>query len=278
MSPGVIKAMREEQLAATDFLRFQRLIYRGNGMVRCRLGGSIVEADSKAACREMGGEPVADPPPPSPGGSGACGTSSLMISSFNRIVLIIGTVDAMDEKTILNLDLPAKPASARKRPVKLTDELRKSLPLRAMRSIMKLTATYNAASGFQERISHKTERGLYLQKQWDHYFPEIYRITSDDFTLLNQLCSAWLRLAGTAKTMVGLADGKKVTAKEQKQKISQAAIEDAQGVLRKYGEASEVPGFKRLVDELISELGEYSELTAAEALDKFRTAPTLGSA
>ncbi|HXI09045.1 MAG: hypothetical protein ACRC1G_17835 [Bradyrhizobium sp.] len=225
----------------------------------------------------MSGTVVEDPPPSSTGGGG-CACASLMIPGFNRMVLVIGTVDSISPSAIAHLDLPPKPGPVKGRVVKLTDALRKSLALRATRSIMKLTAIYNTLTGFQERISHKTERGQYLQKQYEHYFGEISRLTSDDLKLLNHLCSASLRLAPFAKTMLALADGGRVPVKEKSQKLSKAAIEAAQAVLLQYAEASEDPGFKELIDELVSEAGEYQGLTAQDALDKFRSAPAFRGA
>jgi hypothetical protein len=246
----------------------------------CKIGNSVTFVDSAADCRAMAGGIV--PGPVDAGGDGgtvvnggSCFIRNVLTRGFGELILDLGVAETVTPQLTANVDLPREPV--KKGPSKaatvltLTNALRVRLATRVMQSILKLAATYKTGLEFRVKIFRKTPRGRHLLDQYHRYLPEIYKIARDDYTLLNDLASAWLEVDPFIAAMVSVAGkAEAAPAKAKHHKLSKRSSDAAQDLVGRFGEASESAGLRALTEELASELAEYRGLDAEHALSKLR--------
>jgi hypothetical protein len=247
----------------------------------CKIGNSVTFVDSAADCQAMAGGIV---PGPVDAGAGDAGTDSgkgkgcfvrnVMSRAFGELILDLGVTEKVSPQLAANVDLPREPVKrgpSKAGALTLTKALRLRLTTRVMHSMLKLAATYKTGLECRVHIFLQTPRGRHLLDQYDHHLPEIYPIASSDYTLLNDLATAWLKVVPFIEAMVSVAtQGEAAPLKARHHKLPKGSSDDAQDLVRRFGERSQSSTLKALTLELATELDEYRGLDAENALSKLR--------
>jgi hypothetical protein len=247
----------------------------------CKVGNTVTLVDSAADCRAMSGGIV--PGPTGAGGDGGvnpdkpkdnCFVRNVMTRCLGDLVLDLGATKKVSAKIVSNIDIPrtaaAKGRSPAKRVIALTATSRLRLATRVTRSILKLAATYKTGLDYR-LIFLQTPRGRHLIDQYEHFLPEIYEIARNDYTLLNDLASAWLEVHPFIAAMVTAATSEPSGRSKAKHKLSARSSDAAQDLVHRFGKATENKALKALTVELAAELDEYRGLNAEQALAKVRS-------
>jgi hypothetical protein len=254
----------------------------------CKVGNTVTLVDSADDCRAMSGGVV-----PGPGGAGGdggagnpdkkkddCFIRNVLTRGLGDLVLDIGVTEKVSSKIVSNVDIPrtavAKGRSPAKRIIALTATSRLRLATRVTRSILKLAATYKTGLDFRVLIFLQTPRGRHLISRYEHFLPEIYEVARNDYTLLNDLASAWLKVHPFIAAMVTVATSEPSgRSKAKHYKLSARSSDDAQELVHRFGKATENQALKALTVELAAELDEYRGLNAEQALARVRSSSAL---
>ena len=249
----------------------------------CKVGNTVTLVDSADDCRAMSGGVV--PGPAGAGGDGGAGdpdkkkdncfVRNVMTRGLGDLILDLGATEKVSSKIASNVDIPrtaaAKGRSPAKRVIALTATSRLRLATRVTRSILKLAATYKTGLDYR-LIFLQIPRGRHLIDQYEHFLPEIYEIARNDYTLLNDLASAWLEVHPFIAAMVTAATSEPSgRSKAKHYKLSARSSDDAQELMHRFGKATENRALKALTVELAAELDEYRGLNAEQALAKVRS-------
>lgn len=252
----------------------------------CRIGGTVVQVDSAEDCRGSGGTSV--PGPVDAGGAdagtkkgpvdGICFIRSVLTRGLGELILDMGVTEQISVQLVRNVDIPRQPApqgrAARGRFFTMTPTRRVRLANRVLRSILKLAATYQTGLEFRVSVFLATPRGRQILEYYHRDLPEIYEIARNDYTLLNDLASAWLQVYPFVTAMVSVATAADGGPQEaRRHSLSAESYEQGQDLIRRFGEASSDHGFRSLTRELAAELGEYRGLDAEQAVAKLRSSP-----
>jgi hypothetical protein len=245
----------------------------------CKIGTQVVLVDSAQDCRDSAGEVV-----PGPGGDAGSGTSdsggkcfirNVLTRGLGELMLDLGVSDEVSVQLARNTCIPREEEVQKGdgKVLRLSPALRLGLSAFVMRSIMALAPTYRTGLDFRVRIFLETPRGRELLDDYEHYLPEIYRIARNDYTLLNDLASAWLEVHPFVAAMVTLRTGEGKDKEAARQALSERSYEQGQDLIRRFGAATEDNDFRALTEELAGELREYRGLNAEQALAKVIATP-----
>jgi len=253
----------------------------------CKIGvGNPTLVDSPDDCRAAGGSivpaPGGDAGPPDKKTDKCCFVRNVITRGLGELILDLGVAKKLSHRLARNVDIPRgpepkKPADSRKT-LTLSPTLRLRLASRIARSIFKLAATYETGLDFQVHVFRETQRGRKLLDDYQHYLPEAYEIARNDYTLLNDLASAWLDVHSFAKAMVTVkAAGAKAPSNARGRALKERSYKQGRELIRRFREASKDDGFRALMHELDSELAEYRGLNAERALAKLAASPATRS-
>ena len=234
-------------------------------------------------CSECVGGRCPAPPPGGDGGPGGggdngghCFIRSVLTRAFGELILDIGMADRISATLARNADVPRAPQgrSARRDLLDVSPTLRVRLATRVMRTILKLAATYPTGLEFRVNVFKQTQRGRQILEYYERYLSEIYDIARGNYTLLNDLASAWLEVRPFVASMVRVATAKDGgSQRARRHRLSAQSYEQGQDLIRRFTEASNDEGFRRLTRELGEELAEYRGLQAEQAIAKLRASP-----
>jgi len=245
----------------------------------CRIGsGAPFVVDNSSEC--IGGSIVAGPDagPVDKDKNGTCFIRSVLTRGLGELILDLGVSDKIGAQLVRNVDIPREPVRegrlTGRKFLALTAARRLRLATRVMRSILKLAATYRTGLDFRVQIFLETPRGRQILRHYEHYLPEIYEIARNDYTLLNDLASAWLEVRPFVAAMVAVQAGAdKAPRDARRHALSKRSYDHGQNLIRRFGEGASDPGFRGLTRELASELAQYRGLNAEQALAKVRASP-----
>jgi hypothetical protein len=248
----------------------------------CKVGsGAPVVVDSKQDCDALRGDIVPGPGDAgtgSGGNGGSCFIRNVLTRGLGELMLDLGVGEQVSVRLARNAEIPREAGEETRttegKLLDLSPALRLGLCTFVMRSIMKLAPTYRTGLDFRLRIFLETPRGRELVDDYEHYLPEIYRIARNDYTLLNDLASAWLDVHPFIAAMVALRAGAgKEKPDVKRHTLSERSYEQGQDLIRRFGAATEDKNFRALTEELSGELKEYRGLNAEQALAKVVDAP-----
>ncbi len=155
--------------------------------------------DSVADCDAASGRIVAGPTGGDAGTgttpTGTCFVRSVRTRGLGDLILDIGITEKLSSQLASNVDIPreTKPAASRKT-LSLSSTNRLRLAARVTRSILKLAVTYNTGLDFRVYIFLRRPAGRSYSMTMSTTSREIYEIARNDYTLLNDLASAWLEV------------------------------------------------------------------------------------
>lgn len=207
------------------------------------------------------------------GGGGSCFIRNVLTRALGELVLDLGMADQVTPTLVSNAVVPRQPAPRppRRGLLSVTPALRARVAGRVMRSILNLAATYPTGLEFRVMVFMETPRGRQILDYYERYLPEIYEIARNNYTLLNDLASAWLQVHSFVQAMVRVATAKDGgSQRARRHRLSAQSYEQGQDLIRRFTDASKDEGFRRMTRELGQELAEYRELDAEHAIAKLR--------
>ena len=240
-------------------------------MVYCDLGREVKIVKTTTECDALGGIVVDDPYAKQPMG---CFVRNVLTRILGGLILDIGSADGIHPEFVNKLDIPPssknkkKKAADRKDVLSLTPARRKSLAARVTRSILNLAATYQTALSFRDQLLLTTPRGRQLKTYYDKYLNEIYVVANQDQELFYDSALAWLGVYDFVRGMVAVATAPTGSQTKSGPKLAGTAYRKSMGLMARFRKGSRDEGFRKLLEELETELAEYEGLSPEQAVVK----------
>ena len=235
--------------------------------------------DSAEDCRLLRGK-IVEGPTGDKKEEDNCFIRSVLTRALGELILDLGVAKELSAKLAREVDIPRKPApkggTGERKFLTLTPTLRSRLATRVMRSILNLANTYKTGLEFRVNVFMPTPRGRQVLDYYHRYLPEIYEIARNDYALLNDLASAWLEVYPFVTGMVKVVTaGENASANMRRRKLSTRSYDAGQDLIRRFSEASNDSRFQAVTREFASELSEYRDLDAEQAVAKLRASNAL---